>query len=380
MVVSFKDGVKFFGIAVISFCAVLVCNMFLNYDIDLRAVGATVPAGGEELYEALLLNNVVVCAVAGGCLLLTSVVMLVFYIGTHIEKNSPKFGILKALGYGEWNIAARCWGFGFCVLVGATAGYAVSWTVMPTFYRLQNEGGAGICEAALRFHPALLFALVILPSALFSAVSIVIAYVKLKTPALALIRGNTIKEKIKKNKPARGNKNFLTEFAFGVINQNKTLAFFVAFGGFCFSSMTQMGLSMRDYASNLMGGMILTIGLVLAAVSLWLSMTAVVGGNAKKIAMLKVSGYPLKECGLSVLGLYHIPAYIGFAVGAAYQYGLLNVMVNIVFAKFDDIPVYSFDWALFAVCFALFVVAYEALTAAYVFVVGRTSVKKVMSE
>ena len=87
MVVSFKDGVKFFGIAVISFCAVLVCNMFLNYDIDLRAVGATVPAEGAELYEALLLNNVVVCAVAGGCLLLTSVVMLVFYIGTHIEKN-----------------------------------------------------------------------------------------------------------------------------------------------------------------------------------------------------------------------------------------------------------------------------------------------------
>ena len=113
MVVSFKDGVKFFGIAVISFCAVLVCNMFLNYDIDLRAVGATVPAEGAELYEALLLNNVVVCAVAGGCLLLTSVVMLVFYIGTHIEKNSPKFGILKALGYDEWSIAARCWVFGF---------------------------------------------------------------------------------------------------------------------------------------------------------------------------------------------------------------------------------------------------------------------------
>ena len=82
----------------------------------------------------------------------------------------------------------------------------------------------------------------------------------------------------------------------------------------------------------------------------------------------------------SEFGLYYYPVYIGFAVGAAYQYGLLSVMVNIVFAKFDDIPVYSFDWALFAVCFALFVVAYEALTAAYVFVVGRTSVKKVMSE
>lgn len=42
MTVSFKDALKFAGITIIACCAVLVCNMFLNYDIDLRAIECAV--------------------------------------------------------------------------------------------------------------------------------------------------------------------------------------------------------------------------------------------------------------------------------------------------------------------------------------------------
>ncbi len=380
MTISIKDSLKFVGIIVSACCAVLVCNMFLNYDIDLRMIGDSVEEAQKELYKVLRLNNVVVCAVSGGCLVLTSVVMLIFYIGNYIEANSAKFGILKALGYSNLQIALKCAVFGVCVFIGAVVGYALSWAIMPAFYRVNNNPENNLPEIVLRFHVQLPFLLVILPSALFAALSVAIALFKLRLPALSLIRGEVRRERKTKIRKKDGDKPFLRELALSVINQKKSLAFFIAFGTFCFSSMMQMGMSMNDYAGDMMGIMILVIGIVLAAVSLYMAMSSVIGGNKKTLAMLKVTGYSLKERASAVLGPYHMPAVIGFAVGSAYQYGILYIMVNMVFAGFDNVTVYSFDWAMFGICFAVFVVAYEAINLIYTVLIGRTSVKSVMSE
>ncbi|MDE7163719.1 MAG: ABC transporter permease [Clostridia bacterium] len=378
MTVSFKDALKFAGITIIACCAVLVCNMFLNYDIDLRAIDGAVDDQMRTLYDALLLNNKVVCGVAGGCLVLTSVVMLVFYIGQYVQSHSERFGILKALGYGDFRVSLGCAVFGICVFVGTVVGTAISWAIMPSFYRAQNDGGM-LPEVVMKFHAVLPICLIILPTVIFSALSVGIAWFKLRQPALALIKGIR-REKVKKLKQKQSDRPFLREMGLNVLNEKKLLAFFIAFGSFCFSAMTQMGLSMRNYASDMMGYMILVIGLVLAATSLWLAFTTVVNGNAKKIAMLKVCGYDLKESGVAVLGLYHIPACIGFMVGVVYQYGLLNIMINIVFSSFDDVPHYSFDWAVFGICLAIFVVAYEALNLIYTLLIAKTPVKSIMSE
>lgn len=379
MTVSFKDAAKFFGIVIIAFCAVLVCNMFLNYDIDLRAVGSLVAGDDRKLYDALLTNNKVICLVSGACLVMTAVVMLIFYIGQYIEAHSDRFGILKALGYSDGEIAVRCAVFGLCVFLGTAAGYAVSWAIMPRFYELQNSPSNGIPTVVLHFNPVLLL-LIILPTVAFSALSVGIALAKLKVPVLRLIKGGRDVKKVKKFKERRGYKSFLGELSLNVLGAKKSLAFFVAFGGFCFSAMVQMGVSMRDYASDMMGAMILIIGLVLAATSLYLAISAVIGGNAKTLAMLKITGYGVWERSFAVLGLYRIPAYIGFAVGSVYQWGILNVMVNFVFKDLGDVPVYSFDWATFGICIAVFFAAYELLNLAYTFVIGRKTVKSVMSE
>lgn len=55
-------------------------------------------------------------------------------------------------------------------------------------------------------------------------------------------------------------------------------------------------------------------------------------------------------------------------------------MVNIVFASFDDVPTYSFDWVGFGICLAAFVVVYELLTVIYTYVIGKTPIKSIMSE
>ncbi|MGN0824528.1 MAG: FtsX-like permease family protein [Candidatus Coproplasma sp.] len=380
MTVSLKDSLKFFGIIAAMCCAAIVCNMFLNYDIDLRAIEGQVPVEMKKLYDALKLNDIAVCAISGISLVLTSVVMLVFYIGQYISAHSQRFGILKALGYSDLKIAVKCVVFGFCVLIGVVLGLAISWAIMPTFYELQNANQQGIPEVVMHFHPVLLVLILVLPVVLFSALSVGVALFKLKLPALSLIRGEGKERKLKKIKEVKKDRSFISQLGLNVLNDKKLLAFFVAFGGFCFSAMMQMGLSMREYASDMMGYMILIIGLVLAFVSLYLAMSTVIAGNKKKIAMLKVTGYSLKECAVAVLGLYHIPALIGFAIGSAYQYGILVVMVNIVFASFDSVPRYSFDWTSFGICLAIFIVVYELINLAYSLIISKTSIKAVMSE
>lgn len=381
MAVSIKDSLRFVGIIIMVACAVLVCNMFLNYDFDLHAIESAVEGEAmRTLYDALLTNNKVVCMVSGLCLALTSVVMLVFYIGHYIETHSARFGILKALGYTDFKIAVKCAVFGFCVLVGALIGFALSWAIMPAFYRAQNSDEVDLPQVVLNFHIVLPICLVLLPSVIFAVLSVGIAWVKLRKPALSLIKGEVKERKLPKIKEKKSDKPFLRELAFNLLGERKLLAFFIAFGCFCFSAMTQMGVSMRDYASDMMGIMILIIGLILAAISLWLALTSVINGNAKKIAMLKVHGYSFKECGLSVLALYHIPALIGFAVGSVYQWALLYIMVNFVFGSFDNVPVYSFDWVAFGICLAAFFVVYELLNVVYSVIISKTSVKSVMGE
>ncbi len=377
MTVSFKDALKFVGIIITVCCAVLVCNLFLNYAIDLNAVAGEVTEKQQIAYTAMKLNNKVVCAVTGGCLGVTSAVLLVFYIGHYIKEHSARFGILKALGYGDLKVAAGCAVFGLCVFIGAAAGYALSWALMPRFYAVQNDGDA-LPHVILHYHPILLL-IVILPTVFYSVLAVLIAYIKLKTPALSLIKGEERLRRIKM-KEQKGNRNFLTELAFCVFKDRKMLVFFVGFGCFCFGSMILMGLSMRDYASDMMGFMILIIGLILAAMSLILALSAVVGGNAKTIAMLKANGYSLKESGLAVLGLYHIPAVIGFAIGSVYQWGVLNVMINIVFSSVEGTKHYAFDWTAFGICLTVFVVAYEALNLFFVQRIAKTPVKSIMSE
>ncbi|MCM1439465.1 MAG: ABC transporter permease [Roseburia sp.] len=377
MTVGFKDSLKFIGIIISACCAVFVCNLFLNYDLDLNAVESLVSDGQRAAYTALKLNNKVVCAVSGCCLALTSAVLLVFYIGHYITKHSARFGILKALGYGNFKIACGCAVFGLSVLLGAAAGYAISWAFMQTFYAVQNNE-ALIPVVTLNFHPVLLL-LVFAPAAFFSALSAVIAYFKIKAPALSLIKGVERDRKVKERKSIKET-SFLKQLAFSVFTDRKLPAFFVGFGCFCFSTMFQMGLSMRTHSSMMMGYMILTIGLVLAATSLILALGAAVGGNAKTIAMLKANGYNLAESGIAVLGPYHIPAAIGFAIGCVYQWGVLNIMINIVFSSVEGTAHYAFDWKAFGICIAVFVVAYEALNAFYLCKINKTPVKTVMSE
>ena len=151
------------------------------------------------------------------------------------------------------------------------------------------------------------------------------------------------------------------------------------FAAFCFAAMMQMGMSMRDLASDMMAAMIIVLGAVLACTTLLLAITSVVNSNFKTIAIMRAYGYTQSECANAILGGYRPFAYFGFAIGTVYQYAILKIMVTVVFKDIAGIS-YKFDFAVFAVVLVIFAVVYELVMLLYASRIKKVSLRQIMSE
>ena len=185
MIIHPKIAAKLFGIFIMCFCAVLICTMFLNANMDMARIKDQI-TDPEALFilEMELSSGRMTSAVTGGALALTTVVMLLFYVKHYIDTHKSELGILKALGYSNWKIARNFWVFGLSVLAGAAVGFGGAFALMPAFYREMRP------DTPLHFNPELLVYLVALPTIAFSILAILYSFLKLKRPVLELIRDN----------------------------------------------------------------------------------------------------------------------------------------------------------------------------------------------
>ena len=378
MIVSLKDGLKLLGIIIVVFCAVFVCTFFLNFYLDAKAIEGIIDSPETKtLYDAQMATAKFTCAISGGFLGLIAIVMLVFYIKLYIDGNASKLGVLKAFGYANKEIALRFAVFGLSVLIGCVLGFCGGFIIMPTVYK--GMAISGLPEIAISFHYELLIMIVILPPVVFSFLSFLYAVIALKRPVNEMLRGKCEKVKIKEDKKEK-ERGFLKALFLKTLFGKKSLAFFVAFACFCFSAMVQMAASMRDLSSETMGAIIFLIGVVLAVTTIFMALTSLVNSNIKNISIMKAFGYSVKECVIAVLGGQHLFAFIGFAVGTAYQYGLLSLMVNIVYKDVAGMPEYNFDVPVFFITLAVFIVLYEAVTLFYASKINKIPLKEVMLE
>ncbi len=377
MVVSIRDIFKLIGVILVCFCAVFVCAIFINYGIDLKAVESEIAETSRTYYDASMLTCKAVCGVSGAVLALTSVVLLCFYISHYIESHSRDLGILKAMGYSRSKIASGFAVFGLSVLLGTSLGYAGSHLMMPKIYEVQNKDGL-LPDFGVRFHPELIIFVIVIPAVVFAGIAVAYSYKKLKKPAMDLLRERNItKIKISKNEKEMP---FLDEMRRNTLRQKKSLVFFIAFAIFCFSAMIQMAASMDEYASRVMSSMILIIGVILAYVILFIATSSVIRGNAKSIMMMKVMGYDAKECANAVFGGYRLWALLGFFAGTLYQYGILKVMVDVVFKDMDNVEPYRFKPVPMLISLAVYVISYEATMYFYRKRVDKMPVKQIMIE
>ena len=381
MIVRMKDAVRLIGISVVACCAVFVCCLFLNYNLDLAGVWDQITdAAGLAMYEAQVSMGKVISAVSGGCLVVTSAVLLIFYVKNYIDMHGKDLGILKALGYSEWSIARHFYVFGLSILLGCVVGFSAAYAMMPYFYRIQNADGL-FSEISVNFHPGLLFFLILLPTLFFSVLAMLYAFLQLKRPALSLLREQQVSgRRGHSGKRVAPDRPFLDSLRVHTLRDRKTLVFLIAFSAFCFSSMIQMSLSMKKLASMTFAVMMITIGLLLAFLTLLLSLTSVVKSNAKTIAMMRVFGYSDQAVGKAIFGGYRPVAYLGFAVGTVYQYALLKSVLSIVFADVENLPEYHFSFVALAVSLLLFVAAYELILYLYSLRIRKLSLKSIMLE
>ncbi len=382
MLIGIKNASKLVGISIIACCAVFVCTMFLNFYLDVQSVESEITSELSMIfYNAQVSTARVVCLVSGGCLLITSAVMLMFYIKHYIDTHKKELGILKALGYSNIKIAKSFWVFGISAFIGTAIGFGGAFLIMPGFYALQNEDKM-LPEIVIHFHPTVFLYFVILPTVGFSLLAIGYAWYKLNRPVLLLLKNDfqTFTKAKKHTVDKLSECSFVDDLKINTLKSKKVLVFFVIFASFCFSAMTQMSFSMKDLSSEMMGAMMLIIGLVLAFTTLFLAITTVINGNTKTIAMMRVFGYSQKDCCKAILGGYRPMSYIGFAIGTGYQYTLLRIMVDIVFKDIEGVPVYKFDFPVMLISLVVFITIYEILMFVYFKRIKRISIKEIMVE
>lgn len=379
MLIGIKDIAKLFAISVVTCCAAFVSALFLNYNIDILGIKDEITSPqGLVMYDAQVATGKVVSGIAGGCLIATTVVLLIFYVKNYIDSHGKELGILKALGYSEINIAVRFWVFGISVFVGAVIGYAAASVYMPTFYGVQNNMEL-FPQMQPKFHLPLVLYIIALPTVFFMLLAVLYSFFKLKSPVLGLLR-ETQNVKIKVSKNDKEDFPFLTDLKKSTLKSRKILVFFVGFSAFCFSAMTQMSMSMYELASKSMSFMIISIGLILTFMTLLMSLTSVVKSNTKTISMMKVFGYSQKECSGSILGGYRPVSYVGFVIGTAYQYLLLRIMVDVVFADLESMPEFNFNFEALAISLITFIAAYEIILYCYSRKISGQSIKSIMLE
>lgn len=379
MVIGIKDIRKLFVISIIACCAVFVCSLFINYNMDLTGIeGEIGPGQTRVIYDAQILTGKVTAIITGGCLAATSIVVLLFFIKNFIDTHGKELGILKALGYSNLEVAKHFWSFGLSVLTGCAAGYLGAALYMPAFYEAQNKEKY-FPEMMPEFHMSLVFCFILLPAVFFMVLSVFYAYFRMKRPVLHLLKDiRETKNKIRKKETE--NIPFLQDLRKNTLRSRKILVFFIGFSAYCFSAMTQMSMSMKDLASENFAWIMITIGLILAFMILLLSLSSVMRANTKTIAMMKVFGYSKQECSRALLGGYRPVSYVGFVLGTVYQYALLKIVVTVVFADFKGMPEFHFNWKALLVSLPLFLFAYELILALYAKGIEKVSVKEIMLE
>lgn len=378
---SIKDLYRLVVVSVISFCAVFVSNLFLNFYLDISLLDQTnwLPEI-QAAYDAQVAISWLIASVSGAVLSLTSMLLLFFYIRQFIDQHKPELGILKAMGYKNWEIARKFWIFSLPVGLGTGVGYLSSFAMMPYFYQLRNQSGV-LPEITIMQHWSLFLFLVVLPTLAFSFLAILYASYYLRLPALDLLKRVSSSQKSPKRKATkkiRKDRPFLKDFSASLLWSRKLLIFFVIFGSMCFSAMIQLSYGMKELTDEIIQMMMMSIGTVLSVAILYLSLGVLLQENQETLAIMKVFGYSKNECYKSLFAPYRFLAFLGFVLGTGYQYGIMQLLLRLMEKSIAQKVEYDFDFGVCLITLLIFTLVYESFIYLSSRKIDQLTIKQVM--
>ena len=378
---SIKDLYRLVVVSVISFCAVFVSNLFLNFYLDISLLDQTnwLPEI-QAAYDAQVAISWLIASVSGAVLSLTSMLLLFFYIRQFIDQHKPELGILKAMGYKNWEIARKFWIFSLPVGLGTGVGYLSSFAMMPHFYQLRNQSGV-LPKITIMQHWSLFLFLVVLPTLAFSFLAILYASYYLRLPALDLLKRVSSSQKSPKRKATkkiRKDRPFLKDFSASLLWSRKLLIFFVIFGSMCFSAMIQLSYGMKELTDEIIQMMMMSIGTVLSVAILYLSLGVLLQENQETLAIMKVFGYSKNECYKSLFAPYRFLAFLGFVLGTGYQYGIMQLLLRLMEKSIAQKVEYDFDFGVCLITLLIFTLVYESFIYLSSRKIDQLTIKQVM--
>ena len=378
---SIKDLYRLVVVSVISFCAVFVSNLFLNFYLDISLLDQTnwLPEI-QAAYDAQVAISWLIASVSGAVLSLTSMLLLFFYIRQFIDQHKPELGVLKALGYKNWEIARRFWLFSLPVGLGTGVGYLSSFAMMPHFYQLRNQSGV-LPEITIMQHWSLFLFLVVLPTLAFTALAVLCASYYLRLPALDLLKRVSSSQKSPKRKATkkiRKDRSFLKDFSASLLWSRKLLIFFVIFGSMCFSAMIQLSYGMKELTDEIIQSMMMSIGTVLSVAILYLSLGVLLQENQETLAIMKVFDYSKNECRKSLFAPYRFLAFLGFVLGTGYQYGIMQLLLRLMEKSIAQKVEYDFDFGVCLITLLVFTLVYESFIYLSSRKIDQLTIKQVM--
>ena len=378
---SIKDLYRLVVVSVISFCAVFVTNLFLNFYLDISLLDQTnwLPEI-QAAYDAQVAISWLIASISGAVLSLTSMLLLFFYIRQFIDQHKPELGILKAMGYKNWEISRKFWIFSLPVGLGTGVGYLSSFAMMPHFYQLRNQSGV-LPEITIMQHWSLFLFLVVLPTLAFTALAVLCASYYLRLPALDLLKRVSSSQKSPKRKATkkiRKDRSFLKDFSASLLWSRKLLIFFVIFGSMCFSAMIQLSYGMKELTDEIIQSMMMSIGTVLSVAILYLSLGVLLQENQETLAIMKVFDYSKNECRKSLFAPYRFLAFLGFVLGTGYQYGIMQLLLRLMEKSIAQKVEYDFDFGVCLITLLVFTLVYESFIYLSSRKIDQLTIKQVM--
>mgnify|MGYP000869846597 FL=1 len=378
---SIKDLYRLVVVSVISFCAVFVSNLFLNFYLDISLLDQTnwLPEI-QAAYDAQVAISWLIASISGAVLSLTSMLLLFFYIRQFIDQHKPELGILKAMGYKNWEISRKFWIFSLPVGLGTGVGYLSSFAMMPHFYQLRNQSGV-LPEITIMQHWSLFLFLVVLPTLAFTALAVLCASYYLRLPALDLLKRVSSSQKSPKRKATkkiRKDRSFLKDFSASLLWSRKLLIFFVIFGSMCFSAMIQLSYGMKELTDEIIQSMMMSIGTVLSVAILYLSLGVLLQENQETLAIMKVFDYSKNECRKSLFAPYRFLAFLGFVLGTGYQYGIMQLLLRLMEKSIAQKVEYDFDFGVCLITLLVFTLVYESFIYLSSRKIDQLTIKQVM--
>ena len=128
-----------------------------------------------------------------------------------------------------------------------------------------------------------------------------------------------------------------------------------------FRGHDQLSFGLRDYTDDIIQTMMIMIGLILSFSILFLSLGIVVSESRETLALMKAFGYTDRECQSHILAPYRFWAYLGFALGTAYQYGIMEILIGVIKDTVPEKIEHNFDWNVCLWTLLGFAVVYESL-------------------